>query len=134
MFGGFRAFNTYTAPDRYPIPRVEEFLTQLSKAKYITSMDELKGFHQNVLIPKDKKLIRMITHCGIYEYLKMPFRINNSLSHYQRMMNIIFPTEFSEGWFIIYIYYIIICSESWSLHLEKLERVLEKVEEVNMET
>ncbi|MBW0498346.1 hypothetical protein O181_038061 [Austropuccinia psidii MF-1] len=45
MVGDFRALNTYTVPDRYPIPRIQETLTQLSKAKYITSMDALKGFH-----------------------------------------------------------------------------------------
>ncbi|MBW0575046.1 hypothetical protein O181_114761 [Austropuccinia psidii MF-1] len=39
MVGDLRALNTYTVPDRYPIPRIQETLTQLSKAKYITSMD-----------------------------------------------------------------------------------------------
>ncbi|MBW0569473.1 hypothetical protein O181_109188 [Austropuccinia psidii MF-1] len=91
--GDLRALNTYTVPDRYPTPRIQEALTKLSKAKYITSMDALKGFNQNVLTPKDNKLLRIITHCGIYEYLRMPFGIKNAPSHYQRMMNTIFPTE-----------------------------------------
>ncbi|MBW0532747.1 hypothetical protein O181_072462 [Austropuccinia psidii MF-1] len=39
IVGDFGAFNTYTVPDRYPIPRIQETFTQLSKAKYITSMD-----------------------------------------------------------------------------------------------
>ncbi|MBW0514516.1 hypothetical protein O181_054231 [Austropuccinia psidii MF-1] len=132
MVGDFRALNTYTVPDRYPIPRIQETFTQLSKSKYITSMDALKGFHQNCLMPKAKQLLRIITHCGIYEYLRMPFGIKNAPSHYQRMMNTIFPTEFSEGWLIIYIDDTIICSDSWSLHLERLSRVLHKVAEVNM--
>ncbi|MBW0528192.1 hypothetical protein O181_067907 [Austropuccinia psidii MF-1] len=132
MIGYFRELNTYTVPDRFPIPRIQETLTQLSKAKYITSMDALKGFHQNVLMPKAKTLLRIITQCGIYEYLGMPFGIKNSPSHYQRMINTIFPTELSEGWLIIYIDDIIICSDSWSLHLERLARVLHKVAEVNM--
>ncbi|MBW0481052.1 hypothetical protein O181_020767 [Austropuccinia psidii MF-1] len=120
MVRDFRALNTYTAPDRYPIPRIQETLTQLSKAKYLTSMDALKGFNQNVLTPKTKKLLRIITHCGIYEYIRIPFGIKNAPSNYQRIMNTIFPTELSEGWIIIYIDYIIICSDSWSLHLERL--------------
>ncbi|MBW0518538.1 hypothetical protein O181_058253 [Austropuccinia psidii MF-1] len=95
-------------------------------------MDALKGFHQNVFMPKAKKLLRIITHCGIYEYLRIPFDIKNAPSHYQRMMNTIFPTELSEGWLIIYIDDIIIGSDSWSLHLERLARVLHRVEEVNM--
>ncbi|MBW0538088.1 hypothetical protein O181_077803 [Austropuccinia psidii MF-1] len=95
-------------------------------------MDSLKGFHKNVLIHKTRKLLRAITHCGKYEYLRMPFSIKNAPSHYQRMMNTIFPTELSEGWLIIYIDDIIICSDSWSLHLERLAIVLRKAAEVNM--
>ncbi|MBW0545886.1 hypothetical protein O181_085601 [Austropuccinia psidii MF-1] len=132
MVGDFRALNTYTVPDRYPIPRIQETSTQLSKAKYMTSMDALKGFHQNVLTPKAKKLLRIITQCGIYEYLRMPFGIKNAPSHYQRMMNTIFPTELSEGWLIIYIDDIIICSDSCSFPLERLARVLHKIAEINM--
>ncbi|MBW0575738.1 hypothetical protein O181_115453 [Austropuccinia psidii MF-1] len=132
MVGDFRELNTYTVPNRYPIPRIEETLTQLSKAKYITSMDALKGFHQNVLMPKAKKLLRIITCCGIHEYLRMPFGIENAPCHYQRMMNTIFPTESSEGWLIIYIDDIVIFSDSWYLHLERLARVLHRVAEVNM--
>ncbi|MBW0551457.1 hypothetical protein O181_091172, partial [Austropuccinia psidii MF-1] len=129
MVGDFRAFNTYTFPDRYPIPRIQETLTPFSKAKYIKSKDALKGFHQTFLMPKAKELLRIITHCGIYEYLRMPFGIKNAPSHYQRMMNTIFPTELFEGWLILYIDDIIICSDSWSLHLERLARVLHKVSE-----
>ncbi|MBW0544457.1 hypothetical protein O181_084172 [Austropuccinia psidii MF-1] len=132
IVGHFRALNTYTVPDRYPIPSIQETLTHLSKAKYITSMDTLKGFHQNVLMPKAKKLLRIITHCGIYEYLRMLFGIKNAPSHYQRRINTIFNTELFEGLLIIYIDDIIICSDSWSLNLERLPRLLHKAPEVNM--
>ncbi|MBW0538265.1 hypothetical protein O181_077980 [Austropuccinia psidii MF-1] len=96
MVGDFRALNIYTVPDRYPIPRIKETLTQFSKAKYRTSMDALKGFHQNVLTPKTRKLLRIITPRGIYEYLRVLFGIKNAPSHYQRIINTIFPTELSE--------------------------------------
>ncbi|MBW0523672.1 hypothetical protein O181_063387 [Austropuccinia psidii MF-1] len=93
MVGDFRELNTYTVSDGYPIPRIQETLTQLSRSNYITSMDSLKGFRQNVLTPKAKELPRIITHSGIYEYLRLPFGIKNAPSHYQRMINTIFPTE-----------------------------------------
>ncbi|MBW0469987.1 hypothetical protein O181_009702 [Austropuccinia psidii MF-1] len=60
MVGDFRALNTCTIPDRYPIPRIHETLTQLSQAKFITVMDALKGFHQNVLTDNAKRLLRII--------------------------------------------------------------------------
>ncbi|MBW0532052.1 hypothetical protein O181_071767 [Austropuccinia psidii MF-1] len=96
MVGDFRALNTYRVPDRNPIPRIQETLTQLSKAKYITSIDSLKGFQKAFFTPTAEKLLRIISHCGIYEYLTMPFGIKNAPSHYQRMMNTIFCTELSE--------------------------------------
>ncbi|MBW0538215.1 hypothetical protein O181_077930 [Austropuccinia psidii MF-1] len=95
-------------------------------------MDALKGFHKNVLTPHSSKLLRIIAHCGIYEYLRMSFCIKNAPSHYQRMRNTIFPHELSEGWLIIYIDDIIICSEIWKLHLERLSSVLRKILQVNM--
>ncbi|MBW0551853.1 hypothetical protein O181_091568 [Austropuccinia psidii MF-1] len=95
-------------------------------------MYSLKGFHKNVLAPKTRKLLRIITYCGIYEYPRIPFGIKNSPSHYQRTMNTIFPTKLPEGWLIIYIDDTIICSDSWSLHLERLARVLDKAKGVNM--
>ncbi|MBW0534813.1 hypothetical protein O181_074528 [Austropuccinia psidii MF-1] len=82
MVGDFRALNTYTIPDRYPISRIHETLTQLSKANFITSMDSLKGFHRNVLTPHARKLLSIISHCGIYEYLRMPFGSKYAPSHY----------------------------------------------------
>ncbi|MBW0539792.1 hypothetical protein O181_079507 [Austropuccinia psidii MF-1] len=89
MVRDFRALNTYTATDWYPIPIIQEPLAQLSRAKYITSMDALKRFHQNVLMPKAMELVRIIPHS-------------------------------------------VICSDSWSLNLERLARVLDKVAGVNM--
>ncbi|MBW0468217.1 hypothetical protein O181_007932 [Austropuccinia psidii MF-1] len=62
----------------------------------------------------------------------MPFGIKNAPSHYQKMMNTIFPTELSEGWFIILIDDIIISPESWSFSIERLARVLDKATGMNM--
>ncbi|MBW0548372.1 hypothetical protein O181_088087 [Austropuccinia psidii MF-1] len=79
MVGDFRALNTYTILDRYPITIIHETLKQLSQAKFITAMDALKGFHQNVSTENAKILLRIIVHCGIFEYLRMPFGITMHL-------------------------------------------------------
>ncbi|MBW0535299.1 hypothetical protein O181_075014 [Austropuccinia psidii MF-1] len=126
MVGDPRALNTYTIPDRYPIPRIYERLAQLSQAKFLTAMASLKVFHQNVLTDTSKKLLRIIVHCGIYEYLRMPFSMRDLPSHYQRIMNTIFPEELSEGWPSIYIDDIIVCPETLENNLKILERVLQK--------
>ncbi|MBW0515439.1 hypothetical protein O181_055154 [Austropuccinia psidii MF-1] len=132
MTGDLRALNTYTVPDRYPIPKIQIALTQISQAVYISTMDALKGFHQNLVTPRARKYLIIIVHCGVYEYLRMAFGIKNAPSHFQRMMNEIFPEELSEGWLIIYIDDIDFCSKTWEEDIHRLSRVFNKIQSVNM--
>ncbi|MBW0550853.1 hypothetical protein O181_090568 [Austropuccinia psidii MF-1] len=132
MFGDFGALNTYTVPDRYPIPKIPIALTQISQAVYIATLDALKGFHQKVVTPKARKYLRIIVYCGVNEYLWMHFGIKNAPSHLQRMMNEIVPEELSEGWLIIYIDAIIFCYKTWEENMNRLSRVLTEIQSVNM--
>ncbi|MBW0524333.1 hypothetical protein O181_064048 [Austropuccinia psidii MF-1] len=108
LCGYFRALNNYTKADRYPIPRIPHSLDKLAKAKYLTKMDYMKGFHQNGVKPNTMKLLRIICHMGIYEYSRMPFGIKKPPAHFQRMMDTIFQEEILEAWMVLYIDDIII--------------------------
>ncbi|POW01083.1 hypothetical protein PSHT_12690 [Puccinia striiformis] len=132
LVGDFRALNTYTTPDRYPMPKIMESLSKLHKAKYITCMDVLKGFHQNVIHKDSRQYLRIVCHLGVYEYLRMPFGIKNAPSHFQRMMDLEFTNELSQLWLIIYIDDIIVFSDSWEEHLVRLETILKKITKMNM--
>ncbi|MBW0531496.1 hypothetical protein O181_071211 [Austropuccinia psidii MF-1] len=132
MVGDFRAINTYIVPERYPIPKIQIPLTQISQAVYITTIDALKGFHQNVVTPRERKYLRIIVHCGVYGYLRFFFGIKNAPSHFQRMMNEIFPEELSEGWLLIYIDDITVCFKTWEEYIYRLSRVLNKIQFVSM--
>ncbi|MBW0490874.1 hypothetical protein O181_030589 [Austropuccinia psidii MF-1] len=113
LCGDFRALNNYTKADKYPIPRIPHALYKLEKAKYITKMDFMKGFHQNGVKPNSMKLLRIICHTGIYENTRIPFGIKNAPSHFQRMMDTIFQEDILEGWMVVYIDDIIIYSQKW---------------------
>ncbi|MBW0510668.1 hypothetical protein O181_050383 [Austropuccinia psidii MF-1] len=62
----------------------------------------------------------------------MHFGIENSPSHFQRMMNEVLPEELSEGCLIIYIDDIILFSKTWEEHMYRLCRVLGKIQSVSM--
>ncbi|MBW0510247.1 hypothetical protein O181_049962 [Austropuccinia psidii MF-1] len=132
LCGDFRALNNYTNTDRYPIPRLPHALDKLAKAKYITKMDCMKGFHQNGAKPNSMKLRRIIFHMGIYEYTRMPFGIKNAPAHFQSMMDTIFQEEILEGWMVVYIDEIIIYSETWEDHVQYIDRVLSKCTPINL--
>ncbi|MBW0529550.1 hypothetical protein O181_069265 [Austropuccinia psidii MF-1] len=61
---------------------------------------------------------------GIYEYTRMPFGTKNAPAHFQRMMDTILQEEIFEGWMVVYIYDIIIYSETWEDPVQYIDRVL----------
>ncbi|MBW0589178.1 hypothetical protein O181_128893 [Austropuccinia psidii MF-1] len=78
------------------------------------------------------KLLRIICHMGIYEYTRMPFGIENSPAHPQRMMDTIFQDEILEGWMVVDIDDIFIYSETWEDHVHLIDRVLSKCTPINL--
>ncbi|MBW0516883.1 hypothetical protein O181_056598 [Austropuccinia psidii MF-1] len=71
MFGDFGTLKTYTGPDRYPIPRIQETFTQLSKAKDVRSMVEKLRYYV------DGSVFEVITDCNTFKSLlnlKTPIR------------------------------------------------------------
>ncbi|MBW0469696.1 hypothetical protein O181_009411 [Austropuccinia psidii MF-1] len=132
LCGDFKALNNYTKADRYPIPRIPHALENLEKAKYITKMDCMKGFHQNGVNANSMKILRIICHMGIYEYTRMPLGIKNAPDHFQRMMDTIFQEEILEGWMVVYIDDIIIYSETWEDYMQHIDKVLSKCKPINL--
>ncbi|MBW0467124.1 hypothetical protein O181_006839 [Austropuccinia psidii MF-1] len=132
LCGDFRALNDYTKADRYPIPRIPHALDKLAKAKYITKMDCMKGFHQKGVKSNSIILLRIIFHMGIYEYTRMPFGIKNAPVHFQRLKDTIFQEEILEGWIVVYIDDIIIYSETWADHVQYIDKVLSKCIPINL--
>ncbi|MBW0532901.1 hypothetical protein O181_072616 [Austropuccinia psidii MF-1] len=132
LCGDFRALNNYTIADRYPNPRICHALDKFAKAKYIPKMDCMKGFHNNGVKPNSMKLLRIICHMGIYEYIKMLFGIKNAPAYFQRMIDTILKEEILEGWMVIYIDDIIIYSETWEDHMQYIDRVFSKCTPINL--
>ncbi|MBW0480601.1 hypothetical protein O181_020316 [Austropuccinia psidii MF-1] len=132
LCGDFRALNNYTKAERYLIPRIPHALDKLGKAKYITKMDCMKGFHQNGVKPNSMELLRIICHMGIYEYTRMPLGIKNAPAHFKRIMDTIFQDEILEGWMVVSIDDIIKYSETWEDHLQYIDRVLSKFTPINL--
>ncbi|MBW0529609.1 hypothetical protein O181_069324 [Austropuccinia psidii MF-1] len=132
LCGDFTVLNNYSKADRYPILRIHHALDKLAKAKYITKIDRMIGFHQNAVKPNFMKLLTIICHIGVYEYTSMLFGIKNAPAHLQRMMETIFQEEILEGWMVVYIDDIIIYSKTLEDHVKYLDRVLSKCTPINL--
>ena len=69
-----------TVTDAFPLPKIEDILEQFRSAKYFTTLDLASGFWQ---VPMDEESIEITaftTQYGLYEFLVMPFGLNNAPS------------------------------------------------------
>ena len=63
-----RLVNSMTVDDRYPLPRVEDLLSRVSSARWITKLDAVQSYHQIPMRPEDSYKTAFITDEGQWEF------------------------------------------------------------------
>ncbi|GFX67755.1 hypothetical protein TNCV_1564571 [Trichonephila clavipes] len=71
--GDFRRLNAQTLPDRYPIPRIEDFHHILKRKRIFSKIDLFKAYFQIPFAEEDKEKIAIITSFGLFEFNVMSF-------------------------------------------------------------
>lgn len=132
MCGDFRALNDYTVSDIYAIPRIDAVIHSIQGAQRISVLDGVKGYHQVRCSTRAQQFLLIITHCGVYRYVRMPFGPKNGPSAFQRLMDRTFEQEIRAGWMTVYIDDIIVHSNSNDEHVTHLRQVFVKLEQINM--
>ena len=62
----------------FPIPRLDDCIDKVVKARYVTKFDLLKGFWQVLLTDCVKEISAFVTPDGLYQSKVMPFGMKNS--------------------------------------------------------
>nr|XP_021325913.1 uncharacterized protein LOC110438340 [Danio rerio] len=121
----FRRLNEVSEFDSYPMPRVDELLDRLGRARYISTIDLTKGYWQVPLSENAKPKTAFSTPSGHWQYRTLPFGLHGAPATFQRMMDIILRPH--HAYAAAYLDDIVIHSETWEDHLDRLRRVLSEL-------
>ena len=121
----YRALNNVTEKDSYPLPKIDECLDVLSDSTLFSTLDLQSGYWQIEMHPEDRGKTAFATRQGLFEYLRMPFGLCNAPSTFQRTMEIALQ---GLQWrtLLIYLDDVIIFSNSFDEHLERLTEVFQR--------
>jgi hypothetical protein len=122
----YRALNSLTKKNRYPLPQIDTILDAIQDAKYFSSLDLVSGYWQ---IPMDQNSVEKTAfRCqyGSYEFRVMPFGLTNAPSTFQALMNEIFEDCLND-FVVVYLDDILVFSRNREEHAKHLQIVLERL-------
>ena len=122
----YRALNTITIKDRFPMPTIDELLDDLGQASWFSKLDLQQGFHQIRMDSNDIPKTVFWTHHGHYEYKVMPFGLCNAPSTFQATMNELLE-PFLRKYTAVFFDDILVYSTTLQEHLTHLHTVLSKL-------
>ncbi len=126
----FRKLNHRTVRDGYQLPRVDETFDKMYGAQWFSSLDLQSGYWQVEMREEDKaKTAFRVGDLGFYECNRMPFGLTNAPATFQRLME---QTLQNLPNVIVFIDDIVIFSASFEEHLEKLDKVFDRLKKAGL--
>jgi hypothetical protein len=83
----YRALNTITIKNHYPLPLIQETLACFSRAKFYMKLDIIIVFNRIRIAEKQEYLIVFNTRYSFFETLVIPFGLSNTLVIFQVWIN-----------------------------------------------
>lgn len=73
--------------ERYPIPRIEDILSDLQGSQYYSKLDLNSAFNQIEVDEQSSEITTFITHIGLFRFKRLLFGINCSPEIFQRIID-----------------------------------------------
>ena len=128
----FRQLNSRTVKDSYALPRIEELLDALAGSKYFSVLDMKSGYHQIELAEDHKERTAFtVAPLGFFKYNRMAMGLENAPATYQRLVEECLG-DLHLTVCLVFLDDIIIFSDTFEDHLDRIERVLLRLRECGL--
>ena len=84
-----REANKAVIRERFPIPRIQDLLRQLSGAKMFSTLDLRKAYWQVRLSEESREITSFMAAGKVYQFKRLPFGLASAPEAYQRVMSIV---------------------------------------------
>ncbi|TIB19641.1 hypothetical protein E3P88_04142 [Wallemia ichthyophaga] len=122
----YRALNNITIKNAYPLPRIDDLIDRLTKARYFSKLDLMSGYWQVRVKDQDIAKTAFRTRYGHYEFNVMPFGLCNAPGTFQNLMNSILH-DYLDDFAIVYLDDILVYSNSLDEHRSHLEKIFDRL-------
>ncbi|UYV66779.1 hypothetical protein LAZ67_4002838, partial [Cordylochernes scorpioides] len=127
--GDYRKLNSVTIPDRYPIPKLEDFNHILKKTRYYSKIDLFKAYYQIPINEEDREKTAVITPFGLFEFEVMSFGLCGAPATFQRFINqVLWGLDFV----FPYLDDILVASKSEEEHESHLRAVFSRLDQYGL--
>ena len=121
-----QTINRYTQLDAYPLPRIDEMVSDITKYRIFSTLDLRSAYHQIPIKPAEK-LYTAFEACGcLYQFRRIPFRVTNEVASFQRVIDKIISNEKLKG-AVAYIDNVTVCSYNEKDHKHNLKQFMATV-------
>ena len=127
----FRELNKIVIAEHYPLPRIDDMLSNLGGAKIFSSLDLRSAFHQIELSEDSRELTAFSVNFRKYHFKKLPFGYCNSPGVFQSIMCKALQKLLGTLCFV-FIDDILVFSKSVKSHLSDIKEVLESLRNGNL--
>ena len=125
----FKPLNKFVKPVVHPLPSIEEIHSELSKAKYFSTLDIVKFYHNIPLSAASQEMTATITPWGLYQYTVLPMGLTDAGAVAQKYISNLLAGI--KGC-MAYVDDLVVCAETVEEHDRILKDVLEKLASANL--